>query len=134
LAAAVGRFGRQGPRWYDWALTEAADPAVTEGGEQTTRWTSCHRWTKVGSREYLRLVEGYRVTHSQLVPTMFSWMLKRPEEVRGRPDLSSLEVAVHAGAPWPVPVKEQMIDWWGPVLGLYVHAFRPGRRYTPRPD
>jgi len=24
--------GAKGPRWYDWALIEAADPAVTEGG------------------------------------------------------------------------------------------------------
>ena len=65
--------------------------------------------------QYLRLVERYRVTHSQLVPTMFSRMLKLPEEVRSRPDLSSLEVAVHAAAPCPVPVKQQMIEWWGPV-------------------
>jgi hypothetical protein len=74
------------------------------------------------------------VTHSQLVATMFSWILKLPEEVRGRQDVSSLEVTVHADAPCPVPVKEQMIDWWGPVLGLYVHAFRPGPALYPRPD
>ena len=69
--------------------------------------------------QYLRLVEQYRVTHSQLVPTMFSRMLKLPEPVRSRYDLSSLEVAVHAAAPCPVPVKQQMIDWWGPVLLEY---------------
>jgi hypothetical protein len=48
---------------------------------------------------------------------MFSWILKLPEEVRGRQDVSSLEVTVHADAPCPVPVKEQMIDWWGPGPG-----------------
>ena len=57
--------------------------------------------------EYLRLVERYQVTHSQLVPTMFSRMLKLPEEERTRYDLSSLEIAVHAAAPCPVPVKER---------------------------
>jgi long-chain acyl-CoA synthetase len=41
--------------------------------------------------QYLRLVERYRVTHSQLVPTMFSRMLKLPGEVRSRYGLSSLE-------------------------------------------
>ncbi len=34
--------------------------------------------------QYLALVEKYRVTHSQLVPTMFSRMLKLPEDVRAR--------------------------------------------------
>ena len=72
--------------------------------------------------EYLRLVERYRVTHTQLVPTMFSRMLKLPDEERTRFDLSSLEVAVHAAAPCPVQVKEQMIDWWGPIIHEYYGA------------
>ncbi|MEU8385122.1 AMP-binding protein, partial [Streptosporangium sp. NPDC048865] len=65
--------------------------------------------------EALALVEKYRVTHSQWVPTMFIKMLKLPEETRARYDLSSLTCAIHAAAPCPVPVKEQMIDWWGPI-------------------
>ena len=68
---------------------------------------------------YLRLVEQYRVTHSQLVPTMFVRMLKLPEDVRRRYDTSSLRCAIHAAAPCPVPIKAQMIDWWGPVLWEY---------------
>jgi len=72
--------------------------------------------------QYLALVEKYRVTHSQLVPTMFNRMLKLPAEVRRRYDLSSLEVAIHAAAPCPVPVKEQMIEWWGPVIHEYYGA------------
>ncbi len=71
---------------------------------------------------YLELVEQYRITHSQLVPTMFSRMLKLPEAVRLRYDLSSLEIAVHAAAPCPVPVKEQMIEWWGPIIHEYYGA------------
>ena len=55
---------------------------------------------------FLHHVEKYRPTHSQFVPTMFSRMLKLPDETRRRYDLSSLEVAVHAAAPCPVPVKE----------------------------
>jgi long-chain acyl-CoA synthetase len=72
--------------------------------------------------QYLQLVERYLVTHSQLVPTMFSRMLKLPDEVRARADVSSLEIAVHAAAPCPVPVKEQMIDWWGPIIFEYYGA------------
>jgi long-chain acyl-CoA synthetase len=71
---------------------------------------------------FLELVERYRVTHSQLVPTMFSRMLKLPEQVQRRYDLSSLECAVHAAAPCPIPVKEQMIEWWGPIIDEYYGA------------
>ena len=72
--------------------------------------------------EYLQLIERHAVTHSQLVPTMFSRMLKLPEEDRRAHDLSSLEVAVHAAAPCPVQVKQQMIDWWGPIIHEYYGA------------
>ncbi len=66
--------------------------------------------------------EKYQITHSQLVPTMFSRMLKLPRKTRQRFDLSSLEFAVHAGAPCPIQVKEQMIDWWGPIIHEFYGA------------
>ena len=72
--------------------------------------------------QYLALVERHRVTHSQLVPTMFSRMLKLPDAMRRRYDLASLQTAIHAAAPCPVPVKEQMIDWWGPIIQEYYGA------------
>ena len=71
---------------------------------------------------YLELVGRYGVTHSQVVPTMFSRMLKLPDEVRAAADLSSLEVIIHAAAPCPVPVKEEMIEWFGPILLEYYAA------------
>lgn len=71
---------------------------------------------------YLQLVGQYQVTHSQLVPTMFSRMLKLPQEVREAADLSSLEVVVHAAAPCPVQIKEAMIEWWGPIIHEYYGA------------
>ena len=67
----------------------------------------------------LRYIEQYKVTHSQWVPTMFVRMLKLPEAARGRHDLSSHQVAVHAAAPCPVDVKHQMIAWWGPIIHEY---------------
>ena len=71
---------------------------------------------------YLELIEIYGITHSQLVPTMFSRMLKLPEAVRKRYDLSSLEVAIHAAAPCPAQVKDEMIKWWGPIIHEYYGA------------
>jgi long-chain acyl-CoA synthetase len=70
----------------------------------------------------LAAIQEFRVTHSQWVPTMFVRMLKLPEEVRARYDVSSLRVAIHAAAPCPVEVKRAMIDWWGPVLYEYYSA------------
>ena len=71
------------------------------------------------AEDALRLIEQYRVTFGQFVPTMFVRMLKLPDEVRQRYDVSSVQVAVHAAAPCPVPVKERMIEWWGPVIHEY---------------
>lgn len=67
----------------------------------------------------LELIQKYRVTSSQWVPTHFVRMLKLPEDTRTKYDVSSLEVAVHAAAPCPVPVKEAMLDWWGDVIYEY---------------
>jgi long-chain acyl-CoA synthetase len=74
------------------------------------------------AEQYLELVERYKITHSQLVPTMFCRMLKLPAAARRRYDLSSLEVAIHAAAPCPIQVKEQMIAWWGPIIHEYYGA------------
>jgi long-chain acyl-CoA synthetase len=74
---------------------------------------------KFDPEQALAAIEAYRVTHSQWVPTMFIRMLKLPAEVRATFDLSSLRFAVHAAAPCPIPVKDQMIEWWGPVLHEY---------------
>jgi long-chain acyl-CoA synthetase len=71
---------------------------------------------------FLELVGEHRVTHTQMVPTMFSRLLRLPAGVREAADLSSLEVVVHAAAPCPVPIKEQMIDWFGPIIIEYYGA------------
>ncbi len=68
---------------------------------------------------YLQCVEQYGATHSQVVPTMFVRMLKLPDQVRAKYDVSSIECVIHAAAPCPVPVKKQMIEWWGPVIHEY---------------
>lgn len=67
----------------------------------------------------LALIEKHSIDCGQFVPTHFVRMLKLPPEVRERYDLSSLKSAVHAAAPCPIPVKEQMMEWWGPVIHEY---------------
>jgi len=74
---------------------------------------------KFDAEEYLRLVEKYKVTFSQLVPTMFIRMLKLPDAIRTKYDISSLKSAVHAAAPCPADVKKAMIAWWGPIILEY---------------
>jgi acyl-CoA synthetase (AMP-forming)/AMP-acid ligase II len=74
---------------------------------------------KFDSVEALSLIEKFKVTHSQWVPTMFIRMLKLPDVDRLQFDLSSHKVAIHAAAPCPKEVKSQMIDWWGAILYEY---------------
>lgn len=70
----------------------------------------------------LAAIERFGVTHAQFVPTMFVRMLKLPDAVRTRFDLSSLRLAIHAAAPCPVETKRAMIEWWGPILFEYYSA------------
>ncbi len=74
---------------------------------------------KFDAEQALLNIEKHAVSHSQWVPIMFIRMLKLPEGTRNSYDVSSLKVAIHAAAPCPIDVKQQMIDWWGPVIFEY---------------
>ena len=74
---------------------------------------------KFNELQALQAIQDYKVTHSQWVPTMFSRMLKVDKAEREIFDLSTLKVAVHAAAPCPRQVKQQMFDWWGPIIYEY---------------
>lgn len=67
----------------------------------------------------LAAIEKYKVTCGQYVPTHFIRMLKLPDDVRRKYDLSTLDCAIHAAAPCPIPVKDAMIAWWGPIIEEY---------------
>ncbi|MDB5445556.1 MAG: AMP-dependent synthetase and ligase [Phenylobacterium sp.] len=83
-----------------------------------TNWALC--WgghvievAKFDAREWLRLVEAYKVRWAYLVPTMMSRIWALPEEERNRHDLSSLRVVMHMAAPCPAWLKQAWIDWLG---------------------
>jgi long-chain acyl-CoA synthetase len=78
------------------------------------------------AEEFLRTVEDQRITHAQVVPTMFVRLLELPQQVRDRYDLSSLEAVVHAAAPCAPHIKRQVIEWLGPVVLEYYGGTETG--------
>jgi long-chain acyl-CoA synthetase len=66
--------------------------------------------------EFLRVVQDEKIDTIFMVPTMFIRLMKLPEDVRKKYDMSSLRHIIHAAAPCPADVKTAMIDWWGPVI------------------
>ena len=75
---------------------------------------------------FLSLVERYRITTVFMVPVMFVRLLKLPEGVRRRYDLSSLRFIMHAGAPCAPDIKRAMIEWWGPIVHEFYGATEIG--------
>lgn len=87
---------------------------------------------KWDAEEMLRLIERWRVTTSQMVPTQFVRLLKLPSAIRGRYDVSSLTHVFHGGAPCPPDVKWAMLQWWGPVVcEVYAATEGGGTSATP---
>jgi len=68
------------------------------------------------AEEFLRLIDAQEIDTIFMVPTMFIRLMKLPEEVRAKYDMSSLRHVIHAAAPCPPDVKRAMIEWWGPVI------------------
>ena len=78
------------------------------------------------AEEFLAAVERDRVQQVQMVPTMFTRLLRLPNEVRDRYDVSSLRTVVHSAAPCPMHIKRQMIDWLGPIVSEYCGGLETG--------
>ncbi|MCP2335115.1 acyl-CoA synthetase [Actinomadura rupiterrae] len=81
------------------------------------------RWD---AEDTLRLIDRYKITNTHMVPTHFKRLLSLPEDVRNRYDVSSMKWAIHAAAPCPVPLKQQMLDWWGDCIWEYYAATEGG--------
>ena len=78
------------------------------------------------AEELLGLIQEHRITHMHIVPTMFVRLLRLPEQVRGRYDVSSLRWVIHGAAPCPREIKKAMIAWWGPVIHEYYGSTEGG--------
>jgi len=117
---------RQRDRYGSGPHTVYLSPAPLYHTAPLAFTTSTHRLggTAIVMRKFtpegaLEAIQKYRVTITQMVPTMFLRMLRLPEAQRRSYDISSLKYVVHAAAPCPVPVKEQMIEWFGPIIYEY---------------
>lgn len=71
---------------------------------------------KFDAERTLQLIDRHRVTTAYMVPTQFVRLLKLPDDVKAKYDVSSLEVVVHSAAPCPRDVKSKLFEWWGPVI------------------
>ncbi|MEE2729791.1 MAG: AMP-binding protein [Pseudomonadota bacterium] len=81
----------------------------------------------------LQLVQQHRITHGFFVPTMFHRLLQLPEAVRSQYDTGSLKFVLHSAAPCPVPIKQAMLDWWGPVIWeMMATTEGPGTLVSPQ--
>ena len=78
------------------------------------------------AEDMLRLIARHGITHMHIVPTMFVRLLRLPDDVKQRYDISSLRWITHGAAPCAPAVKRQMIDWWGPVVTEYYGATETG--------
>lgn len=78
------------------------------------------------AEDMLRLIERHGVSHMHIVPTMFVRLLRLPDPVRERYDVSSLRFVSHGAAPCAPAVKRRMIEWWGPVIHEYYGATETG--------
>lgn len=96
------------PLWFSTAVTRTGGTVIV--------------MERFDAEGFLALVERHRVTHALVVPTMFVRLLRLPEDRRRAFDLSSLRCCIHGAAPCPVPVKQEMIRWWGPVINEYYGA------------
>ncbi len=76
--------------------------------------------------ETLQMIAKHKVSFLHAVPTMFNRLLKLPDAVKQRYDLSSLEEVTHGAAPCAPEAKRAMIEWWGPVLVEYYGGSETG--------
>jgi len=68
------------------------------------------------ARAALGWIERFSVSCSLMVPTHFFQLLQLAPEQRKSHKLNCLRYMVHTGAQCPLPIKRQMLEWWGPVL------------------
>lgn len=71
---------------------------------------------KFDAEEVLRLIMRHQITHTSFVPTMMVRLMRLPEDVKARYDISSLRHVTQSGAPCAQAIKRAMLDWFGPII------------------
>jgi long-chain acyl-CoA synthetase len=112
VVAVVGPMYHSAPNAYGLFATRIGANVVLE--------------PRFDAEELLALIARECVTHIHMVPIMFNRLLKLPDAVKRKYDLSSLKFIVHAAAPVSPAVKKQMIEWWGPIIYEYYGATETG--------
>jgi len=107
---------KPGSRFFTAAPIYHSAPSTLTSAALVSEGVSTLVAPKFEPEAFLATIAAERITHVYLVPTMMSRMLKLPQEVKARYDLSSVEFCVSTGSPWPHDLKVAMIDWWGPVF------------------
>ena len=107
---------KPGSRFFTAAPIYHSAPSTLISAALATDGVSTLVAAKFEPEAFLATIEAQQITHIYLVPTMMSRMLKLPDDVKARYDLSSVEFCVSTGSPWPHDLKVAMIDWWGPVF------------------
>jgi long-chain acyl-CoA synthetase len=107
---------KPGSRFFTAAPIYHSAPSTLTNAALVSEGVSTFVAAKFDPEPFLATIQAQRITHIYLVPTMMSRLLKLPEEVKARYDLSSIEYCVSTGSPWPHDLKVAMIDWWGPVF------------------
>lgn len=105
-----------GDRFYTPAPLYHSAPNMLSNCALSSGKVDIHIAPKFDAEGFLAYVEKYAITHIYIVPTMMVRMLKLPQEVRERYDVSSLRYSISTGSAWPKDVKDAMIDWFGPIF------------------
>ena len=71
---------------------------------------------KFDAEAVLQVIDKYKVTTAYLVPTMYKRMLDLPLNTREAYDVSSLKFVASTGSACPKQIKQQMIQWLGPII------------------
>lgn len=107
---------KPGSRYFTAAPIYHSAPSTLTAAAMECEGVSTLVAPRFEPERFLAAIAAHKITHIYLVPTMMNRLLKLPQEVRARYDLSSIEFCVSTGSPWPHDLKVAMIDWWGPVF------------------
>jgi bile acid-coenzyme A ligase len=85
---------------------------------------------KFDAEATLAAIDAHHADIVYLVPTMMKRIIRMPEDVRDRYDLSSLRWVWHLAEPCPIWLKQAWIDWIGPERIIELYAGTEGQTAT----